>query len=332
MLAFTARNHKLVWKNRPLPKLRNGWALIRVRLAGICNTDVEILRGYHNFRGTPGHEFIGEVADLCGVSAATKKKWLGQRVCGEISASCSAYGFRPVCRFCKRALRTHCERRTVLGIVNHDGAFAEYIALPVENLHIVPDNITDDRPGSPLAVPAAPGRPSTLRFKGSGSGRAKLPGMHRLDQERERGRLLHFFANHELLATELMALVLLKFPDAPTAFRKGVLQTLKDEQMHTRLYIERMKQCGIQFGDLPVSGYFWRSVSGMENPMDYVTALSLTFEQANLDFCRYFAAGFAKVGDEQTARLLERIYRDVRVCQIYEGTSDVQKLILQRML
>jgi len=145
MLAFTARNHKLVWKNRPLPKLRNGWALIRVRLAGICNTDVEILRGYHNFRGTPGHEFIGEVADLRGVSAATKKKWLGQRVCGEISASCSAYGFRPVCRFCKRALRTHCERRTVLGIVNHDGAFAEYIALPVENLHIVPDNITDEQ-------------------------------------------------------------------------------------------------------------------------------------------------------------------------------------------
>jgi threonine dehydrogenase-like Zn-dependent dehydrogenase len=145
MLTFTARNHKLVSKNRPLPRLRRGWALIRVRLTGICNTDVEILRGYHNFRGTPGHEFVGEVADLHSVSAATMKKWLGQRVCGEINVSCSAYGFKPVCSFCKRGWKTHCARRTVLGIVNHDGAFAEYLALPVENLHVVPDGITDEQ-------------------------------------------------------------------------------------------------------------------------------------------------------------------------------------------
>ncbi len=145
MLAFTARNHKLVSKNRPLPRLRRGWALIRVRLAGICNTDIEILRGYHNFHGTLGHEFVGEVAEVRGVSAAAKKKWLGRRVCGEINVSCSAYGFKPVCSFCKRRWKTHCARRTVLGIVNHDGAFAEYLALPVENLHIVPDNITDEQ-------------------------------------------------------------------------------------------------------------------------------------------------------------------------------------------
>jgi len=116
-----------------------------VRLAGICNTDIEILRGYHNFHGTLGHEFVGEVAEVRGVSAAAKKKWLGRRVCGEINVSCSAYGFKPVCSFCKRRWKTHCARRTVLGIVNHDGAFAEYLALPVENLHIVPDNITDEQ-------------------------------------------------------------------------------------------------------------------------------------------------------------------------------------------
>src|SRR5712664_4023313 len=145
MLAFTTRNHMLVSKNRPLPRLRSGWALIRVRLAGICNTDVEILLGYHDFRGTPGHEFVGEVAEVRGVSAAAKKKWLGQRVCGEINVSCSAYGFKPVCSFCKRGWKTHCARRTVLGIVNHDGAFAEYLALPVENLHIVPNNVTDEQ-------------------------------------------------------------------------------------------------------------------------------------------------------------------------------------------
>ncbi len=145
MLAFTARNHKLVSKNRPLPRLRRDWALIRVRLAGICNTDVEILRGYHNFHGTPGHEFVGEVAKVHGVSNATKKKWMGRRVCGEINVSCSANGFKPVCSFCKRGLRTHCARRTVLGIVNHDGAFADYLALPLENLHLVPDSVTDEQ-------------------------------------------------------------------------------------------------------------------------------------------------------------------------------------------
>ena len=145
VLTFRVNNGKLKATSSPLPKLRRGWALVRVRLAGICNTDVEILRGYHGFRGTPGHEFVGEVANVHSVSAATKKKWLGRRVCGEINVSCSAYGFKPVCDFCRRGLRTHCARRTVLGIVNHDGAFAEYLALPLENLHVVPRDVTDEQ-------------------------------------------------------------------------------------------------------------------------------------------------------------------------------------------
>src|SRR5882672_2812167 len=78
-----------------------------------------------------------------------------------------------------------------------------------------PEAITDERPGPPLVAPEAPGRPRELRFKPPGTGKADFPGVHRLESERERGRLLHFFANHELLATELMALALLRFPDAP---------------------------------------------------------------------------------------------------------------------
>jgi threonine dehydrogenase-like Zn-dependent dehydrogenase len=145
MLAFTVRNHQLVAQKKPLPRLRPRWALVRVRLAGICNTDVEILRGYHAFRGVPGHEFVGEVAALNGASAKEKTKWLGRRVTGEINVSCSAYGYRPLCAFCRRGLKTHCARRTVLGIVNHDGAFAEYLALPLENLHAVPHSVTDQQ-------------------------------------------------------------------------------------------------------------------------------------------------------------------------------------------
>jgi alcohol dehydrogenase len=143
MLAFRVHNANLVAVSKPLPKLRPGWALVRVRVAGICNTDVEILRGYHHFRGTPGHEFVGEVADVRGLSAKQSKRWLGQRVTGEINVSCEAYGYRPICASCRRGLKTHCARRTVLGIVAHDGAFAEYLALPLQNLHRVPDSVTD---------------------------------------------------------------------------------------------------------------------------------------------------------------------------------------------
>jgi uncharacterized ferritin-like protein (DUF455 family) len=190
--------------------------------------------------------------------------------------------------------------------------FAEQVlfATTLEEKLRAPEIITDEHPGAPLLKVEAPGRPAELQFKAQGAGKADFPGVHRLEKEEERGRLLHFFANHELLATELMALALLRFPDAPAAFRRGLLQTLKDEQAHTRLYMERMRACGIQFGELPVSGYFWRSVATMESPLDYVSRLSLTFEQANLDFCRHFARGFQAVGDADTAALLERIYRD----------------------
>ena len=143
MLSFQVAKSRLLAVQKPLPRLRPGWALIRVRLAGICNTDVEILRGYHQFRGTPGHEFVGEVVKVAGVSAKTRKRWMGKRVAGEINVACSAYGYKPVCAFCRRGLKTHCARRTVLGIVAHDGAFAEYLALPLENLHVVPKNVSD---------------------------------------------------------------------------------------------------------------------------------------------------------------------------------------------
>jgi threonine dehydrogenase-like Zn-dependent dehydrogenase len=154
MRAFTVRKHELVAQKKPLPGLRPRWALVRVRLAGICNTDVEILRGYHNFRGVPGHEFVGEVAAVNDVSAKEKSKWVGRRVTGDINVSCSAYGYRPLCVFCKRGLKTHCARRTVLGIVKHDGAFAEYLALPLENLHVIPPAISDEQAvfAEPLAA------------------------------------------------------------------------------------------------------------------------------------------------------------------------------------
>lgn len=145
MLAFRVEDGRLRARSKALPKLPRGWALVRVRLAGICNTDVALLHGYYNFRGIPGHEFVGEVAEVEGVSAKTQKKWLGRRVCGEINISCAALRRSPLCDFCRRGLKTHCARRTVLGITNHQGAFAEYLTLPIENLHFVPDSVSDEQ-------------------------------------------------------------------------------------------------------------------------------------------------------------------------------------------
>ena len=151
MKAFQVSNGELVPVEAPVPTLLPGWALVKVRLAGICNTDVEILRGYHDFRGIPGHEFVGEVVEVALGDHPTpamkheKSRWTGRRVTGDINVACAAYGYKPVCDFCLRGLKTHCARRTVLGIVNHDGAFAEYLALPVENLHEVPNSVPDEQ-------------------------------------------------------------------------------------------------------------------------------------------------------------------------------------------
>jgi len=191
--------------------------------------------------------------------------------------------------------------------------FAESVlfASTLEEKLRAPGRLTDEHPGPALVTPAAPGRPANLIFKPHGTGdKSEFPGLHRLEQDQERGKLLHFFGNHELLATELMALVLLKFPDAPPAFRQGVLKTLQDEQEHTRLYMERMKTCGIALGDFPVSGYFWRCVAPMTHPIDYVAGLCLTFEQANLDFAGHYGQALGTVGDAGSAKLLEKIYHD----------------------
>jgi alcohol dehydrogenase len=139
MLSFIVRNGKLQRREKPIPRLRPGWAVVRVRLAGICNTDIEILRGYHNFRGTPGHEFVGEIFEYA------EREWIGRRVVGEINISCAALNQKKICAYCRRGIPTHCANRRVLGIVGHDGAFAEYLTLPIGNLHAVPDGVSDEQ-------------------------------------------------------------------------------------------------------------------------------------------------------------------------------------------
>jgi threonine dehydrogenase-like Zn-dependent dehydrogenase len=142
MRALVYRNNTLTLeKNYPRPDLQPGEALIRVLLAGICNTDLEITRGYLAFEGVLGHEFVGIVEHVQEGPGASRPIYLiGKRVVGEINAACR----RSDCLYCSHNMPTHCPDRTTLGILNRDGAFAEYLTLPVENLHIVPDNVSDE--------------------------------------------------------------------------------------------------------------------------------------------------------------------------------------------
>ena len=178
-----------------------------------------------------------------------------------------------------------------------------------EKLLLNPKQVTDDASATAFVMPDGPGRPSELCISARGV-EADFPGTNRLDDDHERGKMLHFLANHELLATELMALVLLKFPNAPKEFRMGVYETLKEEQAHTLMYMRRMRECGVEFGELPVNDYFWRVVAPMEHPMDFVSRLSLIFEQANLDYSVHYAKLFRQVGDRGTAVVLDKIYED----------------------
>lgn len=119
-------------EDRPVPEPGPGEALVAVRQAGICGTDLEIVNGYMGFSGILGHEFVGRV------EACADEAWTGRRVVGEVNLSCGT------CGRCLRGLRRHCAQRRVLGIDGHDGALAEYLTLPIENLHAVPDSVGDE--------------------------------------------------------------------------------------------------------------------------------------------------------------------------------------------
>jgi len=119
-------------RNLPRPDHPEGFALLRLIAGGICNTDLELQRGYYGFAGTPGHEFVAEV-----VSADTEAL-VGRRVVGEINLACHA------CSWCARGLERHCPHRSVLGIVRQPGAFSEFFLLPESNLRLVPDSLSTE--------------------------------------------------------------------------------------------------------------------------------------------------------------------------------------------
>jgi threonine dehydrogenase-like Zn-dependent dehydrogenase len=132
MLSVHLQSGHVEVRRQPLPRIPEGFARIRLLAAGICSTDLELQRGYYGFSGTPGHEFVGEVV------ASEDPAWLGRRVAGEINLACGK------CKWCARGLGRHCPTRRVLGIVNHPGAFREFLTLPLHNLHAVPKSVSNE--------------------------------------------------------------------------------------------------------------------------------------------------------------------------------------------
>ncbi|UCE40937.1 MAG: alcohol dehydrogenase catalytic domain-containing protein [Candidatus Aminicenantes bacterium] len=131
MKAIALKGRNICVEERPDPVPTKNEALIRVTKAGICNTDLELVKGYMNFEGILGHEFVGRVVEAC------EKEWIGRRVVGEINIPCGQ------CEICFGGDPKHCPSRMVLGIQQKDGVFAEFVTLPLENLHALPSNVSE---------------------------------------------------------------------------------------------------------------------------------------------------------------------------------------------
>ena len=187
---------------------------------------------------------------------------------------------------------------------------------------VPPPELTLEDEGVPLR-PGAPGRPAALAIV---SGReVKVPPIAGMRDPAQRARILHALANHELQAIELFAWALLAFPDAPLAFRRGLVAILADEQRHLNLYNERLAAHGMTFGDLPVTGHFWNKLDHLATPLAFVCAMGLTFENANLDFAGEYATAARACGDDETAAVLERVHTD-EIAHVHFGYVWLRRL------
>lgn len=178
----------------------------------------------------------------------------------------------------------------------------------LEEKLLSPTTLTDHEPG-PALIWQTPSRPPGMEFKRH-SRKERLPHLENLKDPDKRAICLHRFAGHELLAVEIMAYALLAFPEAPKHFRKGLVNTLKEEQEHVRLYTQRLLEMGVSFGDLPLYKHFWAYTKFLTTPLEYVSVMSLTFEMANLDFAPLYEHHFLLHDDLASAALMRKILED----------------------
>jgi len=189
--------------------------------------------------------------------------------------------------------------------------FAEQVLLQeslARKLERISAPFTDDTPGPPLRV-VEPARPASLKFAPRRTAPA-MPHPNTFSDPRRRAVAHHIMANHELQALEVMAWVLLAFPEAPREFRLGMAAIMQDEQRHTRMHCERAEDLGLMFGDLPVNCYIWKKAQSFGSVLEYIAGLPLTFEGRNLDHTLEFEEYFRQAGDPRSAAIMQAIHRD----------------------
>jgi len=207
-------------------------------------------------------------------------------------------------------------------------AFAEAVLFTADmDLKLAsPAEFTDSLPGKGIGEVLAPGRPDWLPMR-SDLAIPAAPTPRGLEDPRVRGQALHSFAHHELQALELMALALLRFPEAPRGFRRGLVKILTDEQRHFRMYQERAEHWGVGLGDVGMGHFFWDTVADLNTPADFLAALSLTYEQANLDFSVYWEDAFRAVDDIDSGVVLREVYED-EISHVRHGFAWFERLVL----
>lgn len=215
------------------------------------------------------------------------------------------------------------------GVVNTARAYARSVVESdrlEDKLAPPPAGLVIEDGEAPLRI-AAPGRPARLVIA---AGReARVPPIAGMRDPAQRARILHALANHELQAIELFAWALLAYPDAPVAFRRGLVAILADEQRHFALYVERLAAHGVAFGDHPVTGHFWNKLDALVDPLAFACAMGLTFENANLDFAREYADAARACGDVATADVLARVHDD-EIAHVHFGYVWLKKLAPDR--
>lgn len=189
--------------------------------------------------------------------------------------------------------------------------FAEQVLLSPSldlKLQRVSESFSDSEPGVARRF-KEPVRPAELQFAPRRTAPA-MPHHSNLTDPHKRAVAHHILANHELQALEVMAAVLLAFPDAPLEFRLGLAEVMADEQRHTRMHADQASDLGIPFGTLPVNCYIWKKSQDFQSVLDYLAGIPLTFEGRNLDHTLEFEEYFAVAGDNRSAAIMRAIHKD----------------------
>ncbi len=194
----------------------------------------------------------------------------------------------------------------------HYHEFAKTLLLggTLEDKLLKANNLVYDQTNLDFEIPKNPGRTARFVFNNE---QVKFPKKSSFHLEDKKALALHFFANHELLAIEMMAVALLYYPvkdEKDLLFKKGLVKTIGDEQKHFSLYMNRMNEFKLEFGEYPLNDFFWRQIHTLKTPAQFYALMALTFESANLDFALYYESCFKEVEDHKSASIMKVVYED----------------------